>query len=244
MFKIAIIDDDQAALSIVSSAVESFFNKKNIEFKINSFPNPINYLATIKEEPFNLIFLDIDMPEKNGLDVAKATLNIAKDTQIIFLSQREDLVFECLAVHPFGFIRKSNLINDFSLMMNQYYDLYLTNENDDMSIKFIEKNKTLSFKVNDIAYISSDRNYQDIVLGDKRIETVRVPFSTLEGTLKDHGFIRIHKCYMVNYLYIRSIHNDEVVLTNGVVIPLSKKRKEDIMRQYLAYSRSKNMMII
>lgn len=104
MFRIAIVDDDKAALSIVSGALDSFFKGKNMEYSIFSFSNPLNYSATIKEEEINLVFLDIDMPEKNGLDVAKETLSVNKNAQIIFLSQREDLVFDCLAIHPFGFI--------------------------------------------------------------------------------------------------------------------------------------------
>ena len=84
MFRIAIDDDDKAALSIVSSAVNSFFQEKNIDYNIMSFSNPLNYLATIKEEDFNLVFLDIDMPEQDGLSVAEETLIINKNTHIIF----------------------------------------------------------------------------------------------------------------------------------------------------------------
>ena len=244
MFRIAIIDDDKAALSIVSSAVDTFFKEKNIEYNITSFYNPLNYLATIKEENFNLIFLDIDMPEKNGLSVAEETLSINKNTHIIFLSQREDLVFECLAIHPFGFIRKSNLINDFSLMMNQFYDYYLSNNDEGKKIEFVEKNRTISFKINEIVYISSDRNYQDIVTKDNKIETIRIPLSTLENKLKDDGFIRVHKCYIVNQSYIRIISNEEIKLTNDITIPLSKKRKDEVIKEYLAYSRKNNSMII
>ena len=204
----------------------------------------VSYLATIKEENFNLIFLDIDMPEKNGLSVAEETLSINKNTHIIFLSQREDLVFECLAIHPFGFIRKSNLINDFSLMMNQFYDYYLSNNDEGKKIEFVEKNRTVSFKINEIMYISSDKNYQDIVTKDNKIETIRIPLSTLEDKLKQFGFIRVHKCYIVNQSYIRIISNEEIKLTNDITIPLSKKRKDEVIKEYLAYSRKNNSMII
>lgn len=244
MFRIAIVDDDKAALSIVTSAVNSFFQEKNIDYNIISFSNPLNYLATIKEEDFNLVFLDIDMPEQNGLSVAEETLIINKNTHIIFLSQREDLVFKCLAIHPFGFIRKSNLINDFSLMMNQFYDYYLSNNDEGKKIEFVEKNRTISFKINEIMYISSDKNYQDIVTKDNKIETVRIPLSTLEVKLKNDGFIRVHKCYIVNQIYIRSILNEEIKLTNDITIPLSKKRRDEVIKEYLAYSRKNNSMII
>ena len=244
MIKIAILDDNKTALMISTSAVEAFLKEKNVEYKLFSFSNPLNFLASAKEEKFDLSFLDIDMPEMNGLEVANQLSEIAKNGQIIFLSQREDLVFECLKFHPFGFIRKSKLIDDFSLMMNQYFQTISNAESDETKIEFIDKTKTVSFKIKEIVYIEGDRNYQTVVLKDKTSQSIRVPLGSLEEKLQAHGFIRIHKGYLLNYLYIRSIEGEEIRLTTGVSLPMSKKRKDEIMKQYLAISRKKSAVII
>ena len=244
MLKIAILDDDKTALMISTSAVEAFLKEKNAEYRLFSFSNPLNFLASAKEEKFDLSFLDIDMPEMNGLNVANELTTISKYGQIIFLSQREDLVFECLKFHPFGFIRKSKLIDDFSLMMNQFFQTISNNESNESKIDFFDKTKTYSFKIKDIVYIEGNRNYQKVVLKDKTSQDVRVPLGTLEDKLREHGFLRIHKGYLVNYLYIRSIENEEVYLTIGSSLPMAKKRKDEIMKQYLAISRKTSSVII
>ena len=244
MIKIAILDDNKTALMISTSAVEAFLKEKNAEYKLFSFSNPLNFLASAKEEKFDLSFLDIDMPEMNGLEVANQLSEIAKNGQIIFLSQREDLVFECLKFHPFGFIRKSKLIDDFSLMMNQYFQTISNAESDETKIEFIDKTKTVSFKIKEIVYIEGDRNYQTVVLKDKTSQSIRVPLGSLEEKLQAHGFIRIHKGYLLNYLYIRSIEGEEIRLTTGVSLPMSKKRKDEIMKHYLAISRKNSAVII
>ena len=244
MIKVAILDDDKTALMISTSAVEAFLKEKNAEYRLFSFSNPLNFLASAKEEKFDLSFLDIDMPEMNGLEVANQLTEIAKTCQIIFLSQREDLVFECLKFHPFGFIRKSKLIDDFSLMMNQYFQTISNNESNEAKIDFFDKTKTFSYKIKEIVYIEGDRNYQKIVLKDKTSQNVRVPLGVLEDKLREHGFLRIHKGYLVNYLYIRSIESEEVYLTTGISLPMAKKRKEEIMKQYLAISRKNSSVII
>ena len=59
-----------------------------------------------------------------------------------------------------------------------------------------------------------------------------------------HGFIRIHKGYLLNYLYIRSIEGEEIYLTTGISLPMAKKRKDEIMKQYLAISRKNSAVII
>ena len=244
MLKIAILDDDKTALMISTSAVEAFLKEKNAEYRLFSFSNPLNFLASAKEEKFDLSFLDIDMPEMNGLSVANELAAISKYGQIIFLSQREDLVFECLKFHPFGFIRKSKLIDDFSLMMNQFFQTIANNESNETKIDFFDKTKTYSFKIKDIVYIEGDRNYQKVVLKDKSSQNIRVPLGTLEEKLREYGFLRIHKGYLLNYLYIRSIENEEVYLTTGTSLPMAKKRKEEIMKQYLAISRKNSSVII
>ena len=244
MLKIAILDDDKTALMISTSAVEAFLKEKNAEYRLFSFSNPLNFLASAKEEKFDLSFLDIDMPEMNGLSVANELTAISKYGQIIFLSQREDLVFECLKFHPFGFIRKSKLIDDFSLMMNQFFQTVSNNESNETKIDFFDKTKTYSFKIKDIVYIEGDRNYQKVVLKDKSSQNIRVPLGTLEEKLREYGFLRIHKGYLLNYLYIRSIENEEVYLTTGTSLPMAKKRKEEIMKQYLAISRKNSSVII
>ena len=244
MLKIAILDDDKTALMISASAVEAFLKEKNAEYRLFSFSNPLNFLASAKEEKFDLSFLDIDMPEMNGLNVANELAAISKYGQIIFLSQREDLVFECLKFHPFGFIRKSKLIDDFSLMMNQFFQTVSNNESNETKIDFFDKTKTYSFKIKDIVYIEGDRNYQKVVLKDKSSQNIRVPLGTLEEKLREYGFLRIHKGYLLNYLYIRSIESEEVYLTTGTSLPMAKKRKEEIMKQYLAISRKNSSVII
>ena len=244
MLKIAILDDDKTALMISASVVEAFLKEKNAEYKVFLFSNPLNFLASAKEEKFDLCFLDIDMPEMNGLEVASQLADIAKNGQIIFLSQREDLVFECLKFHPFGFIRKSKIIDDFSLMMNQWYQTISNTESDETKIDFIDKTKTVSFKIKEIVYIEGDRNYQKVVLKDKTSHNIRVAMGQLEEKLREHGFIRIHKGYLLNYLYIRSIANDEVYLTTGISLPMSKKRRDEIMKQYMAISRKNSAVVI
>ena len=244
MFKVAILDDDKTALMISKGAVEAFLNEKSIEYQLFAFSDPQNFLASFKEEGFGLVFLDIDLQNTTGLDVAEQVINYKKDAQIIFLSQREDLVFECLKFHPFGFIRKSKLIDDFALMMNQFVNTFFAGENSETKINIVDKSKTYSFKINEIVYIEGDRNYQKIVLKDGQSQNIRIKLGSLEEKLAKYGFIRVHKGYLLNHLYIRSIMGDEVLLTTGKSLPMSKKRKDEIMKNYLAISRKKESVII
>ena len=237
MLKIALLDDDKTALLISKGAIESFFQEKNIAISLDAFSNPLNFLAMAKEENYRLVFLDIDMPELNGLEVGEQVKTINPQTDIIYLSQREDLVFDTLKLHPFGFIRKSKIIQDFASVLELFVNTALNTNLENKKITFTTKTETVSADIDTIMYIEGNRNYQTFYLKDGSNFNARVLMGDLESKLNEHGFIRIHKGYLVNYLFIRQIGTNEVSLTNNKTLPMSNKRKDEIMEKYLSITR-------
>ena len=237
MLKIALLDDDKTALLISKGAIESFFQEKNIAISLDAFSSPVNFLAMAKEENYRLVFLDIDMPELNGLEVGEQVKAINPQTDIIYLSQREDLVFDTLKLHPFGFIRKSKIIQDFANVLELFVNTALTTNSENKKITISSKTETISADIDTIMYIEGNRNYQTFYLKDGSTFDARVLMGDLEIKLKEHGFIRVHKGYLVNFLFIRTIGVNEVTLTNNKILPMSNKRKDSIMEEYLAITR-------
>ena len=237
MLKIALLDDDKTALLISKGAIESFFQEKNIAISLDAFTSPVNFLAMAKEENYRLVFLDIDMPEINGLEVGKQLKGFNPQTDIIYLSQREDLVFDTLVLHPFGFIRKSKIIQDFANVLELFVNTALNTQSENKKITISSKTGTLGADIDQIMYIEGNKNYQTFYLKDGNVFDARVLMSDLENKLKDHGFIRVHKGYLINYLFIRQIGTNEVTLTNNKILPLSSKRKDEIMENYLSITR-------
>ena len=237
MLKIALLDDDKTALLISKGAIESFFQEKNIAISLNAFSSPVNFLAMAKEENYRLVFLDIDMPELNGLEVGEQVKAINPQTDIIYLSQREDLVFDTLKLHPFGFIRKSKIIQDFANVLELFVNTALNTNSENKKITISSKTETISADIDTIMYIEGNRNYQTFYLKDGSTFDARVLMGDLEIKLKEHGFIRVHKGYLVNFLFIRTIGVNEVTLTNNKILPMSSKRKDSIMEEYLAITR-------
>ena len=237
MLKIALLDDDKTALLISKGAIESFFQEKNIAISLDAFSSPVNFLAMAKEENYRLVFLDIDMPELNGLEVGEQVKAINPQTDIIYLSQREDLVFDTLKLHPFGFIRKSKIIQDFASVLELFVNTALNTNSENKKITISSKTETISADIDSIMFIEGNRNYQTFYLKDGSTFDARVLMGDLEIKLKEHGFIRVHKGYLVNFLFIRTIGVNEVTLTNNKILPMSNKRKDNIMEEYLAITR-------
>ena len=197
MLKIALLDDDKTALLISKGAIESFFQEKNIAISLDAFSSPANFLAMAKEENYRLAFLDIDMPELNGLEVGKQLKDFNPQTDIIYLSQREDLVFDTLKLHPFGFIRKSKIIQDFANVLELFVNTSLNTQSENKKITISSKTGTISADIDSIMYIEGNRNYQTFYLKDGNVFDARVLMSDLETKLKDHLHTPLsHHLYM------------------------------------------------
>lgn len=244
MLKVAILDDDAIALNISKGVAESFFEKRGVSYSVQCFSSSLTFLSTIKEETFNLVLLDIDMPEKDGISVAKEVKDLSFDTAVIFLSEKENLVFDCFAVHPFGFIRKSKMYDDFFKVMNLFVDKLNSDHSNEEKITFKTNTTISTFKINDIVYIEGNRNYQSIHKRDGEVVNIRVRMRDLEEALSRKGFIRIQKGFLVNHIYIQRIESREVILLNKISLPLSPKFKEEVLKTYLEMTRGEDSLFI
>ena len=102
MYNIALVDDDQRILQIVQYKVKSIFNSVGIDPTITCFNNPQKlHMDTY----YDVLFLDIDMPSLNGIELAQNYLQNHDDTTIIFITNKYDLVFNAFSVHPFDFVK-------------------------------------------------------------------------------------------------------------------------------------------
>ena len=109
MLRIAICDDDQALLHSYKNRIKALFESKHVDAIIFDYTKGSKLITECKEVPFDLIFLDIDMPEMSGFDVAEKINDINADTVIIFVTNEEQLVYRSLRYSPFRFIRKAYL---------------------------------------------------------------------------------------------------------------------------------------
>lgn len=229
---LAICDDDVGILSVVSGAVASAFRKHNISAEVELFRRTRDLELRMKERDFGLLFLDIDMPGMDGITFAKKLRAGNCRTDIIFVSSREDKVFDALRTNPGGFIRKSRFLEDVSAVV----DLWVKNRPREERTKFVvqSREKTMTIPLDTILYIEGNDKVQLIhVANQSELVQVRRSMQELEEALAQSGFLRIHKGYLVNYKFIRRLENTEAVLTNGERVPLSRRRVQEIRNQYL-----------
>lgn len=228
--EIAVCEDVPGICDELCRQIENCFSEKKCSVNITPYTSPLQMQREIGTRFFHVCFLDIDMPDINGMDLAGQIRAAWPDrvTVIIFVSNRDDLVFDSLKVRPLRFIRKNHFADELPEAADAVLDFYSRNP----EVLLIEHNGSITaLSISEIYYMESFNRV--IVIHTKQGDhTVYARLNDMEDRLKTHGFLRIHKSFLVNWQYIYSIESHSVLLENRQQLPLSKHRITAIKNEY------------
>ncbi|HBK02062.1 MAG TPA: hypothetical protein DDY77_03410 [Clostridiales bacterium] len=236
-FKIAICDDDAPMLALYAGAIENCFAKYDSTCSIDSFPYAKKLQETIADKVYDIIFLDIEMPEMDGISLGRYIRNKYRgdvDTEIVYISNREDKVFDTFDIRPLGFIRKRNFVNDCIHVIRLYLSQHAYKKSEFVEIK--SGSSIVKMNMRDIIYLECLKDYQYIYTLKEAPVKIKTTMTTLEELLSAYGFIRIHKGYIVNYKFIQAIDKRNVILLAGnkeYTLPVSGAKLTEIRKLYL-----------
>lgn len=243
-WNVAICDDEKAALGILSGAVVNAFAAHDVQASVSMYALPRVLLDESRIKHFDLIFLDIDMPGMSGIQLAQQLRRDANTVDIIYISSREDMVFEALRTGPKGFIRKSRFIQDITGVVDSYF----ANRREDTGTRSLcikEQGNIVNLPIDKLIYIEGCGKSQLVHLAGEEVPTeVSSQMQSLEDELAKDGFLRVHKGYLVNYRFIRHIGGGEVTLTTGEKIPMSRRKEQETRDAYLKLMQGEGSLVM
>ncbi len=236
--KVAICDDEILLLPQLAAMIRRFFLTNNLEVKPDTFSSSAELLARLyRSECYDVYFLDIDIPEQDGITLAEKIKAKNPESLIVFVSAKEELVYDTFRVQPLAFVRKSCFSKDIKKAMETVMK-HLKKPADTEITFYDELGHPILLNINRITYVEAKEKYQDIVSIDSH-QMIRCAISDLENTLEPYRFIRIHRGYLVNFQYIYRIDTNHIILDDGQKLPLSRHRKKEVQRLFLEYARTK-----
>ncbi|MCR5636541.1 MAG: LytTR family DNA-binding domain-containing protein [Clostridiales bacterium] len=223
--KIAIMDDDKAFSEKARNMLNCIGEKNNIIINTDIYNNETEFTSHISE--YDLIWLDIEMPQINGLELCKI-INGQKHGDfpyVIFVSDKDNLVFDALRLFPYSFIRKCDIELDL--------ENYITKLNDKINKSYREyviRQKACSVKVNtsDIIYLEKQGHYIDYHTKKGNFRE-RGNISEKESEFIKHGFFKVNQGIIVNPEFAVSLNTGGVLtLQDGTAVPISKAYRETV----------------
>ncbi len=240
MLRVAVCDDNKVTLDYLSNKIKSLLEKHSLEHLICSFSAGAPFIEAHQAQGFDVVFLDIAMPKMDGFQVAKEIRQHNNKTYIIFVTTESSLVYDSFDFQPFYFVPKDDL-DIMHSKLNHVIDklsMHLaSNKKICLDMPFGEKKYV---EPENIVFISSKSNYLDFHTTQKDEIHIRGKLDDYAEKLPDLFFVRIHNRYIVNMKHINRIENAgaKVLLTNDIILDISRTYKKDFMEAYNLYLRN------
>src|SRR5215203_311374 len=220
MLNCMVIDDEHLAIQLL----ENHISKVSFLQLTSTFKNPLDAIVSLTANPVDLIFLDIQMPQLNGVQFMKLLQNRA---QVIITSAYQEYAIEGFEhnvvdylLKPISFERffkavekAHNLKNPAQIKPEQTPDIYPATG----GYIFIKvETKMVRVELDDILFIEGLKNYVSIQTKTRKIVTLQV-MKQLEEILPSNRFLRVHKSYIVSLDKINSIERQEIYIGDRII---------------------------
>lgn len=233
MINIAICDDEIEQLDIIECLIKENLAQTKFSCQLIRFSKGSELIDMAQKEKLSAVFLDIDMPEMNGIEVARELAKDNKNMRIFFISNHENMVFEAIHVRPMRFIRKRYMESELAEAVC-FLARELTKES--RVINFTSGKTSHELKCGEIIYIESEGHYLRII-SESGVVRIRGKISEYVQELKEHYFLQVQKGILLNMKYISAMKGEKVFLRSGEDFTISRGNRDEIKREFLKYMR-------
>ena len=221
-YRIAICDDEPAALAALARMLARELERAGLSVDVVPFSGAEALCEAMRETPFDALFLDIDMPGMDGIALADELRARGDATPIVFLSAREERVFETFRIAPLRFVRKSHVQSDLpEAVLAVAAQLRAVASR--VRLPLLTPEGMARVPVDEIMWAESFGKRQTLVTTSGTLE-VRHTLRELCEKLEPHGFLQVHRCYVVSCRYIFSIEAGRLIMDDRREIPISRYR--------------------
>lgn len=240
MYHIAICDDDVQQRQIVKSMLAKISLKTDMEFHTMMFSSGEELITYYKDhgDTFHLLILDVEMGGMNGIQTANEIRKMRiMDVQIMFLTSYPEYMVQSFDVMTFQYLIKpiqESVLEEKLVKLHQYFQamdkkyVVIKSDYDDLMLKYedilwIEVIKSLTVK-NKLKVITNDHSY----------ETKGI-LSAYAATLKEHGFMQIHRSILINLMHVHKFTGAQVTMLDGTSLPIGRSKIKEVKDTYTKY---------
>jgi len=227
IIKCIAIDDEPLAVKKIASYIQKIPFLELVAECRSAF----EAMDVINNQPVQLLFIDINMPDLSGLDFVKS---LSDKPYIVFTTAYSEYAVEGFQVEATDYLLKPITFPNFLKAANKVKNLIELTENSQKETLKTTQNhlfvkseyKLIRIELDDIKYIESQHEYIKIHLTNSEPVTTKLSMKSIEEQLPPDKFMKVHRSYIVNLSRISVIERNRIVFDNKVFIPISDQYKE------------------
>ena len=240
--KSIIVEDEETSRKILKNYLNKYC--PNVEV-LGEAANIEEALVLIRNTELDLVFLDVEMPYGNAFDLLDKVGDINFET--VFVTAYNHYAIDALNAHASYYLMKPISIDELIKAVD-YVTEIKTKEDALQDQVLVPKTNSVNGKITipqqdgfevletaDILYCKADDNYTQIFLNTNKKKLVSKTLKYFEDALRDSGFARVHKSYLVNVEEVKKYvkgKGGSVVLSNGKEIMVSASKKSDLLSYF------------
>ena len=230
--RVAICDDNQTFAKTLADYIEAEY--KSLDLRIEFFANGEELVAYYEadKKSFDVILLDIEMKQINGIDAAHQIRKVDSRVVIIFITSHDELASMGYEVAAFRFLTKpvksKKLIEALEAVRAQ------TGSTKTIHVSNAEGEYTIN--INDILFFEA-RNQQVSIQTKEGHFLQRYSLSDYVEELAKYDFVSIHRSYLVNMKYVKGLNKQEIILQDGTALPISRLKYAEVKQSFHDYIR-------
>lgn len=234
--RIAICDDKAEQIALISASLKAYFERKpQSGYELSSFSKPSSFLFEQEKKPFDLVLLDICMPEVLGTDIAKEIRKRKERTEIIFITTSDEFAVEAFSMKAAHYLVKPFAQNEFSEAMDRAIEMANKKEDKILTVKEAEGYTTIP--LSEVLYVESDSHVLTIHCASEDINSrMNLNDFLIEASkLKPGLFIAPVKGFVINLSHVKTLKAEEIIMSNGRAISISQRLRKEVKNAFFDY---------
>lgn len=218
--KIIIIDDDISFLNLFKAKIISYSKK----FFDNVSVITTSDTTILQNHCFSIYFLDIDLTNDNGIQIATSIKKKNPTAKIIFTTSRNDLIYNAITVQSFYFIRKNELEGDLAIAFTLLKDYFVNKP----FYSFKYESEQIKIYIEDIIFFETNDHLSTIFTNSKQYH-IYIPLKELLIELHSPLILQSNRNQCVNISHVIQEKRNHLILDNDFKIKIGKKYKKDVL---------------
>lgn len=227
MTEIAVCDDRVEQTEELQQYITGFCDRENVEYHLNVYTSGEALLEDV--ERMEIIFLDIEMPQLDGIATGKAIRAKNRSCKIIMATCMVERMKEAFYIEAFRFVTKPFDQKE----VEEALEACLREMPGNRNMELYYMRNRYQVRQSEISYIVTYDSYCEYLVGDKILRS-ETSLRELEKELDSRLFYRIHRKYIINMAKIESYRNGKVKI-KGDDIPVSRRRKKEFEQAYMEF---------
>ena len=231
--KFVLCDDHRPFMQELLDALEHYCSIKDWTFTHRCYHSTAHMLAADLSD-VQVVFLDVDMPEINGIEAARTLRARYPDIIIVFVTAYIEYAPAGYSVEAFRYLLKQNYREMLPDCLDAVWEkLYVGNQ----SLSILHRGQPMQIRLRDILYFEGTAQRHVLIHTSISAEALEIAgrLADYEKQMKDKGFLRIQKSYLVNMFHIRSLRNYKAILSDGQSLKVSQQNYAEVRKTYVLW---------